>query len=124
MRPPCAGKWQLFDSTHPDDHELARQFCVACPLIGECRRQLEQARVSGRTAIRGGGPRGTWAGQLMGGPDRVSTAKHAEEEARYDEDDARRAHARFIAGERDEWTVIGNRVYDRRRTRRRRERVA
>ena len=72
MRPPCAGKWRLFDSTDPADHIEAREICAACPLIEDCRRRLEQANVSARAVARGGGPRGTWAGELVGHDSRYS----------------------------------------------------
>lgn len=62
---PCAGKWALFDSTRPDHHREAAAICATCPLahLAACRANLEQTL---RLAHRRGGPRGTWAGQLVG----------------------------------------------------------
>jgi hypothetical protein len=59
--PLCAGKWDLFESTAPADHEAAKSLCVKCPMSIKCVELLLDTQ---RTWP--GGPRGTWAGQLLG----------------------------------------------------------
>lgn len=115
--PPCAGLFYLFDSTELRDHRRARELCGTCPMIAACRKRLEQAA----TDTYGGskyGPRGTWAGLLLGGP-KTSHQRAQAEDLMFDEDEARKAHARYAAGERDARTVIGERVYNRRMKRER-----
>lgn len=52
---------------------------------------------------------------------RPTATQLAREEAAYTEADARRAHAAHWRGERDEWTVTGERIYWRRRQRAQRQ---
>lgn len=112
--PPCAGKWDLFDSTDLADHEEAVQLCAACPMKLECRIMLETARA---VADSGGRPTGTWAGTLVGSA-RVKAERMAVEEAMFTDEQALAAHRAHKAGRRDKQTRIGERVYERRRTRR------
>lgn len=60
---PCAGQWELFDSTDLVDHIAARRICRTCPLITGCQQRLEQARRD--QTYPGCGPQGTWAGELL-----------------------------------------------------------
>lgn len=67
----CRGMHQLFDSTHLADHTKAAAICATCPVILACRTHLHREMDIARTlAATGGGPRGTWAGQLVGKPER------------------------------------------------------
>lgn len=54
---PCAGEWQLFDSTEPEDHLLAKSICETCPFLAECRELRGSLRLTGGIM-----PEGTWAG--------------------------------------------------------------
>ena len=62
----CAGRWQLFDSTHTDDHKIAAQFCAACPMRAQCEDILLETRRDQMIAGASYGPHGTWAGKLIG----------------------------------------------------------
>lgn len=119
--PPCAGKWDLFDSTELGDHAQAAQLCATCPMTTECRSILEQSRYVSAT---GGRPSGTWAGTLVGGDREAQAARREAEEAQFTDEQALRAHAQYGAGERDPWTRLGERVYDRKRKRARRTKKA
>jgi hypothetical protein len=57
----CAGKADLFESTAPADHAAAKALCKVCPIFIQCQTILQDTQ---RTWP--GGPRGTWAGQLLG----------------------------------------------------------
>jgi hypothetical protein len=57
----CAGKADLFESTAPADHAAAKALCARCPIFIQCQTILQDTQ---RTWP--GGPRGTWAGQLLG----------------------------------------------------------
>jgi hypothetical protein len=57
----CVGKAELFESTAPAAHEAAKQLCDQCPILNKCATLLLETQ---RTFP--GGPRGTWAGQLLG----------------------------------------------------------
>lgn len=61
----CAGKWELFDSTHLADHRRAAEFCAICPMRAKCRNLLAEARRTQTIAGAGNGPQGTWAGKLI-----------------------------------------------------------
>ena len=61
---PCFGQIQLFESTKPADHARAREFCLRCPDIDWCDGELQ--RTLADTYGTDGGPRGTWAGRLIG----------------------------------------------------------
>lgn len=60
----CVGRWELFDSDDPDDHEYAKALCEACPVLEACRRELDRAMADALYA--GFGPTGTWAGLYIG----------------------------------------------------------
>lgn len=113
--PPCAGQWLLFDSVDLADHRRARAMCGVCPIRLECRKQLEEASADSHCGPKYG-PRGTWAGMLVGLP-RTSARRAQAEEAMFSEDEARTAHANFAAGFRDARTLVGERVYNRRKKR-------
>ena len=57
----CVGKADLFESTAPADHHTAQELCARCPMFTQCAALLKDTQ---RTFP--GGPRGTWAGQLLG----------------------------------------------------------
>lgn len=116
--PPCAGRWELFDSIDHADHRRARALCGICPMRATCLAELEAATEASHCGIKYG-PRGTWAGLLVGLP-RMSVQRARAEEEMFTEADARQAHARYAAGIRDDRTVIGERVYNRRKKRTRR----
>ena len=63
MTAPCAGKWELFDSTDLPDHVQARRLCATCPMIAACEQRLEDAQA--QQTYHGCGPQGTWAGKLL-----------------------------------------------------------
>ena len=114
---PCAGMWDLFDSTDYYDHRRARQICAECPLIDACRTNLADARASAFTAQHG--PRGTWAGELVGG-ELHNPHRLAAEEAMFTDDEARACHTAWTrAGRRgrpllSDRVALGERVYQRR----------
>lgn len=122
--PPCAGLWRLFDSTDDADHERAAALCATCPMIDACRerRDLAARKVAGRGHPMFYGPRGTWAGELVRHNKSGSRRPEAVafEDGCYTADQARAAHAAYARGERDEWTITGERVYQRDRKRRNR----
>lgn len=117
MIPACTGQSDLFDSTDAADHLIARELCATCPMLDRCRELLEEAREAAAT-WRDSGPAGTWAGELITGPRNL--ARLADEDGRWSDDAARRAHNRWNAGARDVETSEGERVYQRRRAARRR----
>jgi hypothetical protein len=112
--PPCTGQWALFDSVNIHAHRLARSLCEGCPLLLPCTAELEATR---RAAKPGYGPRGTWAGRLVGVQKAEDRARTEAENAAYTEDEARRAHAAWRRGERTAWVIVGHNVYERRRKR-------
>lgn len=70
--PPCVGLWWLFDSTEQADHRRAADLCATCPRLDACRNQLAaELDMSHTMRAAGGGPRGTWAGELVGKPHRM-----------------------------------------------------
>jgi hypothetical protein len=78
VRAACDGKYDLFESTSPADHEAASALCLdECPLLSQCAELLQDTQ---RTWP--GGPRGTWAGQLLGlkGSGRSGTCPTCESE--------------------------------------------
>lgn len=127
MIAPCAGKWELFDSTHPVDHLEAREYCLRCPLLEKCRTELEAATRDAYSADYG--PCGTWAGQVVGRSVR-SASRVGEEEAAFDTATALAAHAvweRTPPEQRDDLPDeirVGERVYQRRRKSSQRRRAA
>lgn len=129
--PPCAGRSWTFDSTDYGDHLEARKICAECPLAPQCRVDVrEEASRRTKGDIPGGCPEGTWGGELwING--RLIPAHKPEgaqrrmyEEQLYDEGAALRAHSAFNRGDRTEWAVTGNRVWERRRGRKRNQKVA
>lgn len=72
----CAGLHWLFDSTLQADHEQAAALCAQCPVIDWCRDRLRQEEtISSTMRAAGGGPRGTWAGQLVGQHERPAARR-------------------------------------------------
>lgn len=63
--PPCAGRFELFDSTLLADHKRAAEFCAACPMRAECKATLELAQRERPMPSAKYGPSGTWAGMLL-----------------------------------------------------------
>jgi hypothetical protein len=64
----CVGQGDLFESVELGDHVEAAALCHRCPAIAACRALLADERSSQRQFIgHGGGPVGTWAGELVGG---------------------------------------------------------
>lgn len=61
----CLGKDKLFDSTHPTHHAEAKALCDTCPAIDLCREEL-RAVIADHGYDKQKGPRGTWAGILLG----------------------------------------------------------
>lgn len=108
--PPCAGRWDLFDSTDRRVHEEAADLCATCPMQLECWDILQATQEASHV---GGRPSGTWAGQLIGGDTRAQ--QFAEEDARFSVEEANAAHGRYQKGDRDDETKTGARVYERRR---------
>lgn len=124
MNAPCAGQWELFDSTDLADHMEAAQLCDGCPMRRQCSQIFEDLMAYCHPRAR---PSGTWAGQLIGHDGRPLTSHRiadktrllAEENA-YSDEDAKKAHAAYWCGARDDWTTTGERVYQRRACRRQR----
>lgn len=145
MTAPCYGQAELFESTKPAMHRIARKLCLGtqtsspCPLIDACKRLLEATREEYGVTH---GPQGTWAGLLVAAPSRddlraaqldalQGDARHDEnpdriayEEEFFTDDEARRARAAYVRGERTAWAVAGNRIYARRHMRRQRAKRA
>lgn len=112
--PPCAGRWKLFDSTDPHDHQTAAAICATCPMIEACRTQLAATRADAHGHY---GPQGTWAGQLV---NTIAPGRPTLREDEYDGAEARKARAAYNRGERTEWAILGHRAYERARKRRQR----
>lgn len=74
--PPCAGKWELFDSVDLAAHLEAKALCEACPVLDWCVAQLRRAFEN--VEYQGYGPQGTWAGQYVGKTGRVVTPRRRE----------------------------------------------
>ena len=110
MTTPCTGLSWLFDSIHPLDHIEARKLCATCPVTAWCDSRRDRWS------------EGTWAGRLYGA--NAYAMRRLREEQMFNEAEARAAHARFWAGERDDHTLAGERVYQRRNARKNRTRVA
>lgn len=115
---PCAGMWDLFDSTDWFDHRRAKQLCDTCPMIAACRESLAEARSTQYSAYYG--PRGTWAGELLGTDERRSQIRVATEEQMFTDAEARAAHAAWARTPKEQRhdlsdrIRIGERVYQRR----------
>lgn len=110
IRAACVGQSSLFDSTEPADHRVAKQICLRdCPMLNACRQELRAAQQAEAGSGASGGPRGTWAGQLMGhNRKRDQPVPGLPREVR----EARAAYAR---GDRTDWATAGNRAYERAR---------
>jgi hypothetical protein len=121
VRAACAGQWELFDSTDPFDHQTAAAICETCPIRRDCDETLAKAKRAAHHELVRYGPTGTWAGQLVGGDGR-NPYRLAAEEQMFTEDELRKAHRRHAAGLRDDRTVMGERVYQRKRARIKRDR--
>lgn len=121
LQPPCSGRSDLFDSVNIHDHRFARSLCAECPLLATCTAELEATR---RAAKPGYGPRGTWAGRLVGVQKVEDKERIQREDAAYGVDEAREAHAAYRRGDRGAWAVVGHNVYERRRKRPPRQGVA
>lgn len=66
---PCVGHPLLWESVTIEDHRQAAELCAACPALNACRELLrEELAISHTMRAAGGGPRGTWAGKLIGKP--------------------------------------------------------
>lgn len=65
---PCVGRSWLWDSTEIADHQEAAAECATCPAFDQCHALLLQMQTDIGQAMRaaGGGPTGTWAGELVG----------------------------------------------------------
>ena len=122
----CVGKWWLFDSTNPADHLEARELCAVCPMRPECVRTVASIRrdPTGRSSLEG-----TWAGHLYGA---TARQRLRFEETMFTDDEAREAHNAFTMAHPSQRTrsgigdriIIGERVYQRRVKRARKERRA
>lgn len=117
MTTPCAGQWELFDSTAPRDHHEAKALCATCPAFAACLDALAAARAQACVPADIYGPAGTWAGQLVGPPQRISAARIKAEDEMFSDAELRAFHTDYAAGLRDTRTVVGERVYNRRRKR-------
>ena len=126
-RPACVGRADLFESTNPTDHLEALELCLACPVRDWCAQQRDAVRAS---MCSGVDIEGTWAGEFYcsrRGSRRAAAdaLRILREEQAYTDEDAKRAHARFVwVGIRDDWTRVGERVYQRRAARRKAAREA
>lgn len=71
----CRGRSALWDSNDLYDHQEAAAECAICPALDACRTLLRETQADIGTAMQaaGGGPCGTWAGELIGkgGPKRA-----------------------------------------------------
>lgn len=67
----CIGQHWLFDSTDPEIHKQAAELCAECDALDACRDLLiDVQKVAKTMCTAGGGPMGTWAGRLVGKPQR------------------------------------------------------
>ena len=114
--PPCAGKWELFDSNHPREHHQARTLCASCPVVAACLAQLEMARAASHVPNTYG-PSGTWAGRLIGPAARTTESRARAEEEMFTDQELRAEHAAFAAGFRTPRTILGERIYQRKSAR-------
>lgn len=64
----CLGQSELFDSRNREDHLKAKALCNSCPIALQCVAHLQDVLASPKS--EGGTPEGTWAGKLMGRPDK------------------------------------------------------
>ena len=62
----CRGQHRIFDSLAPADHEIAAAICAWCPVRLRCATLVRDVQRKATAAASGGGPVGTWAGELIG----------------------------------------------------------
>lgn len=62
----CKGRPQLFESLDAADHEMAAAICAWCPVRVACKSLLLEVQREATALESGGGPVGTWAGELIG----------------------------------------------------------
>lgn len=107
----CYGQSPLFDSTVPEDHLAAATICATCPVIDACRLRLAETLAAAKS---GGGPVGTWAGELLGGrPQPECGSETAYQWHRHHEPDrtcgpCRLAHARFEQARRAQRLAVAS----------------
>lgn len=116
--PPCAGLHELFDSIDLVDHREARNICDTCPLIAACRAELEATRAAAKPG-RDYGPQGTWAGELIGSNGRISPARALAEADMFTPAELRAGHSAYTRGDRSPRSVLAERIYQRKRSRKR-----
>ena len=116
--PPCAGQWELFDSTNPSDHRRAAALCATCPMLTECAARLETARNRTHGPIIDYGPQGTWAGKLVGAGPSLSRIRETAEDAMFTAAELREAHNAYARGIRTDRIRTAERIYQRNRKRR------
>ena len=121
MTTPCAGRWDLFDSTDRDRHLEARALCAQCPALSWCAQRAEVLR---RQHSYCRPLTGTWAGVLYGRPTGRQPNLEPQDEPDYTDAELRAFHAAWGRGERTPENELGERIYQRRRKARARERVA
>lgn len=119
--PVCSTFPDLFDSTDELAHAWAALACSTCPLRATWCTPYRDGLLAKRMPLYG-----TWAGMLLDGTvpparNRGLSAERARqveaEDDAYDEELARQAHRQYARGLRDEWTVTGEHVWQRRRKR-------
>lgn len=118
--PPCLGKSDLFGSLDPLTHLEAAAHCASCPVFDWCEQWTAESvklATNARCQIEG-----TWAGKLYGGTPQA--IRILNEDAQFSEEEARRCHARQVAGERSDYIDAGERTYQRRQARSQRKRRA
>ncbi len=71
---PCTGKALLFESRRPEHHIEAAALCAKCPAIAACEQNLRNTIAAYGPPLASSGPRGTWAGKLIGPPLRARAA--------------------------------------------------
>lgn len=119
---PCAGRWDLFDSTDQADHLEARAMCDACPALTWCRDYARNVAETAPHIDTSSAMTGTWAGLLYGrqghragtpgrGKREVLPLNDIEEGMTADE--VRRAASAYRRGDRSEWACKGRRIYNR-----------
>ena len=96
--------------------QLAMDLCAGCPLRAACLQSGMQGKESG-----------VWGGQLLDGG-RVVKQPREPVDIPEDPETLKAAHAAFTRGERDQWTRLAERAYQRlkkrEQNRRKREQVA
>lgn len=103
----CAGEWDLFDRTDPEGIAEMIGLCRACPVINECMQLANETR--NRT--------GVWAGRYFSAKSlqRGERAIFDGELCDATEDELKAFHRAYYRGERDPFTMAGERAYSRSR---------